>query len=196
MNNQAAPQKTSRKKRTFTTREIVIIAVFTAIAAVLSFIEIPIMPAAPWLKYDPSGSVSLISSLVFGPVTGGLVAVLSWVPRLVTNPIGAVMNIFAALGMVIPAGLIYKRHNNMSGAVKGMAVGLVVSIIISVILNFIATPLYFGGSVQDVLKLLLPAIIPFNVLKLLINCGITLLVYKTVSNMVKDEKSAKTKNNK
>lgn len=173
-----------RRKRRFTTLQLVTIAVFTAVAAALSFLEIPIMPTAPWLKYDPSGAVSLVVSLVFGPVPGGFVAVLSWIPRLFTNPIGAIMNVAAALSMILPAGYIYQRSHTISGAVKGMGVGIVLSVVVSIVLNFIATPLYFGGSVADVMKLIIPALIPFNLLKLFINCGITLLVYKTVSNMV------------
>lgn len=176
-------RQNARPKRTFTTRQIVLIACFTAIACILSFIEIPLMPAAPYLKYDPSGVASLVASLVFGPVSGALVAICSWVPRLITNPIGAVMNIMGALAMVVPAGLIYKKTLTISGAVRGMLVGIICSVVVSVGLNFIATPLYFGGSIADVMKMVLPILIPFNLIKLLINCGITLLVYKSVSNI-------------
>ncbi len=174
------PQSSKRK---FTTREIVIVAIFTAIAAILSFIEIPIMPAAPWLKYDPSGAVALICSFIFGPMTGGLVAVLSWIPRLLTNPVGAVMNILASLAFVIPAGLIYHKNKNMNSAVRGIALGMLCSVIVSIVMNFIATPLYFGGSPQDVLKMVIPILIPFNLLKLAVHSGLTLLVYKPISNI-------------
>lgn len=175
-------------KRKFSTREIVIVAIFTAIAAILSFIEIPIMPAAPWLKYDPSGAVALICSFIFGPMTGGLVAVLSWIPRLLTNPVGAVMNILASCAFVIPAGLIYHKQKNMNSAVQGIILGLVCSVTLSILMNFIATPLYYGGSPADVLKMVLPILIPFNLIKLAAHSGISLIVYKPISNIAHKRK--------
>lgn len=185
--NKLAGEITSDKKKS-NTRAIAIIAVFTAISATLSYIEIPLMPAAPWLKYDPSGVISLVVSLVFGPISGALVAILSWIPRLLTNPIGATMNIVAAISMVIPAGYLYQRSKTIGSAVSGMALGICCSVTVSIVLNFIATPLYYGGTPADVLKMILPVLIPFNLIKLFINCGITLLVYKTVSNMVHKRK--------
>ncbi len=173
------------QKRIMSTKQLVIIAVFIAIAAILSYIEIPLMPAAPYLKYDPSGVVALVTSLIFGPLAGSFVAVLSWVPHMLTNPIGSVMNIAASLAMIIPAGLIYRQGGTIGKAVSGMALGIVLSVIISIALNFIATPLYFGGSVADVMKMVLPILLPFNLIKLFLNCGITLIVYKTISKLIK-----------
>ena len=128
--------------------------------------------------------MSLVGSFIFGPVSGALIALLSWVPRLVTNPVGAVMNIFAAAALVIPAGYIYRKVHTQRGAVVGMVVGALLSIIVSIVLNFIATPLYFGGTVSDVMKMILPILIPFNLFKVVINCVIVLLVYKPVHRMV------------
>ena len=174
----AAPRKV------WTTKQMVTLAIFIAISAVLSFIETPpLIPAAPYLKYDPSGVVSLVGSFIFGPVSGALIALLSWVPHL-GNPVGAVMNIFAAAALVIPAGLIYRRMHTQKGAILGMVVGALLSIIVSIVLNFIATPLYFGGTVADVMKMVLPILVPFNLIKVAINCVIVLLIYKPVHRMV------------
>ncbi len=179
-----ATMTNERAKRKWNTRQMVIIAVFVALGLIASFIETPLIPTAPWMKYDPSGAISLISGFVFGPVTGIIVAVLSWVPRLLMSPVGAVMNILAALAMIAPAAYIYRRTHTIGGAVRGMAVGICCSVIVSIVANFVAVPLYFGGSPEQVMSLILPAILPFNVLKQLINCGITLLLYKTISKFI------------
>ncbi|MDO5044082.1 MAG: ECF transporter S component [Coriobacteriia bacterium] len=173
------------QKRRFTTYEIVIVAIFTAIALIVSFIEIPIMPAAPWLKYDPSGSVALIVGFLFGPTPGSLVAILSWLPRIFTNPIGVIMNILGSLAIVIPSAMIYRKLYTMDGTMKALIVGIICSLTISILVNFIATPLYYGGTVMDVVKMIIPILIPFNLIKLVANSGIALLVYKPISNMVK-----------
>lgn len=168
------------------TAQMVSIALFTAIAAALSYLEIPLIPAAPYLKYDPSGIVSLIVAMVYGPLAGVLVAILSWVPHMLTNPIGAVLNICAAVSLIVPASLIYRGDKTMRKAIIGMSVGILASLTVSIGLNFIATPLYFGGSIYDVVKLVIPILIPFNLIKLFLNCGVTLLVYKQVSKMVQN----------
>ena len=55
---------------TTNTKKIALAGLFTALALIASFIELPIFPAAPWLKYDPSGVVCLIAALAFGPKLG------------------------------------------------------------------------------------------------------------------------------
>lgn len=194
-NKENLPSKSSAKKKNrWNTKTLVIVAVFVALGVVSTFIEIPIMPAAPWLKYDPSGAVALISSFVFGPLTGAVVATLTWLPRIVTNPIGSVMNIVSAIAIAVPAGLIYKKSRTMSRAISGLTVGIIFSLCAAIALNFIATPLFMGGSAKEVAALLIPAIIPFNTIKLLLNCAITLLLYKTVSKLVHGDTAKKEKN--
>lgn len=72
-------------------------ALFVALAMAVSFIEIPLMPAAPWLKYDPSGIVCILAGFAFGPSGAVIVSVLGFVPHLFVNPLGAVMAILVAL---------------------------------------------------------------------------------------------------
>ena len=53
-----------------------------------------------------------------------------------------------------------------------------------VIANLLVTPLYLGVTREMVIGMLLPAIIPFNLLKGAINGIITFLLYKKVSNFL------------
>lgn len=168
------------------TRHLVMVAVFVAISAVLSFVELPIMPGAPWLKYDPSGSISLLSGFCFGPFTGCVVAVLSWIPHLFTNPLGALMNMIAAIGMIIPSAYLYRKNPTMSMAVKGLVLGVVLSVTLSLLFNFIVTPLFVPTiAMADVAKMILPILLPFNLIKQACNCGILLVTYKKVSQLVR-----------
>ncbi len=50
--------------------------------------------------------------------------------------------------------------------------------------NYIVTPLYMGTPREAVAALIIPAIIPFNLLKGGINGIITFLVYKRISNFL------------
>jgi riboflavin transporter FmnP len=51
--------------------------------------------------------------------------------------------------------------------------------------NLIIQPNFYGVPVEVVKSLLVPAIIPFNLIKAGINSLLTLLVYKRISTIVK-----------
>lgn len=177
---------TTTAQGTWSTKRIAVYALFVALAIALTFVEFPIFPAAPYLKYDPSGIVCLVAGFAFGPVAAAVVSVLSFVPHLVTNPFGAIMAMLVSLGMSLPAALIYKRKRTFSNAVIGLVVSFVVAVAVAILGNIVITPLYSPGvTAADVVGLIVPVLLPFNALKALINALVTLAIYKPVSQLVK-----------
>lgn len=167
----------------WSTKRIATTALFCALAFVLTFVEIPIFPPAPWLAYDPSGIVAFVAALVFGPVTGAIVVVLPWVVKTLFtfNVWGHLMAIIANLALIVPAALIERRMEGKKGMVAGMVAGSIIALVACIICNLIVTPLYTAVSVADVVAMIVPILIPFNVLKLIINCVGTALVYPPAS---------------
>lgn len=152
------------------TKKIALTALFTAASLLLSFIQIPIFPAAPWLMYDPSGIVCLIAALAFGPKLGAAVAIISWLPRVFLDPFGAPMGMVSTCMFIIPAALIYLKGNESRAAsAAGMLVGAILSIAVTCALNLFVTPLYTAVSMMDVVAMIVPILIPFNALKMAIN---------------------------
>lgn len=168
----------------WSTRRIAIYALFVSLAIVASFIELPVFPAAPYLKYDPSGIVSLISGFAFGPMAAVIVSVLSWVPHLFTDPYGTLMAVAVALSLSVPASLVYKRVHTRKGALLGIIVGSVCALAVALLGNLIITPLYANMSVAQVATMILPILLPFNLLKLAIHGVVTFLIYKPISMLV------------
>ncbi len=167
----------------WSTRRIAVTALFCALAFVLTFVEIPIFPPAPWLMYDPSGIVAFVAALAFGPSTGAVVAVLPWVLKTLFsfNPYGHVMAILAGLTLVLPAALIARRVSGPRGLALGMLVGAAASVVACVLGNIVITPLYTAVSTADVIAMIVPILLPFNLIKVVINCVVTALVQKPVS---------------
>ena len=66
----------------------------------------------------------------------------------------------------------------MAGALTGMIAGTLLMTLIMVLWNYLITPIYMGYPREAVAELLLPAFVPFNLLKGGINTGLTLLIYK------------------
>lgn len=168
----------------WSTKRIAVTALFCALAAICTlFIEFPILPAVPWLKYDPSAIICLIAGFAFGPATGVAVSIISYLPHIATASgfWGMLMAIIATLAMVLPASLVYKRDTTMRGAIVGMVIGAVVSALLCIVANIIVTPIYAHMSTQAVIALIVPALLPFNALKVVINAVVTTLVYKPVT---------------
>ncbi|RRF90894.1 MAG: ECF transporter S component [Coriobacteriaceae bacterium] len=168
----------------WSTKRIAVTALFCALAAICTlFIEFPILPAVPWLKYDPSAIICLMAGFAFGPATGVAVSVISYLPHIATASgfWGMLMAIIATLAMVLPASLVYKHDTTMRGAIIGMVIGAVVSVLLCIVANIIVTPIYAHMSTQAVIALIVPALLPFNALKVVINAVVTTLVYKPVT---------------
>ena len=82
---------------------------------------------------------------------------------------------------MLPASLIYQRDTSMRGALIGMGVGAVVCLVCCILANIVVTPIYMGAPREAVIAMIVPTLIPFNALKIAINCAVTALVYKPVS---------------
>lgn len=156
--------------RTYDAKKIALAALFTAASLVLSFIQIPIFPVAPWLMYDPSGIVCLIAALAFGPKIGAAAAIISWIPRVFLDPFGAPMGMLSTCAFIVPAAIVFaKGKRSRQSSVVGMLLGAVVSIVLACAMNLVVTPLYTAVTVADVAGMILPVLLPFNALKMAIN---------------------------
>lgn len=174
----------------WSTRQLVTMALLVAIGVILSFIEFAIFPAAPYLKYDPSALVALVAGFIFGAGPGVAVGVVGAIIHglIMGDFWGSIMTCIVVVGYVIPAALIYKHMHTMKGAVIGLIVGAVVAVAAAIVGNLVITPLYSGVSLEAVAGLIIPVLLPFNILKAVLNAVLTLLVYKSISNLVKPKK--------
>ena len=187
-NNQAA-QITNTNR--WDTRQLVIMALMAASATLLSFVEIPILPAAPWLKYDPSFVPSMVTGFAYGAGPGVAVGLVTAILHIFMtgNFWGGIMNILVVCAYVIPAALIYVRNHTWRGAAIGLIVGSVCQIVVAILANIVITPIYAGMPVEAVIALIIPVLIPFNVLKVVLNSVITIAVYKAISNLITPKKN-------
>ena len=177
------------------TRKLVTQALLAAVAIVLvAFVHFPLIPAAPFLEYDPADIPIFIGAFLFGPWAGlGLTVVTAIIQGLTVSAssgiIGIVMHILATGTFVVLARSIYQRHRTRKGAVVALVLGSLAMTAVMCLCNLVFTPLFMGSTVGAVVQMLLPAIIPFNLAKAGINSLVTYVVYKAVSRVVFQEKS-------
>lgn len=188
-----------------TVKKITTLAMLAAMAyIVMAFIRIPLMPAAPFLEYDPKDIFFVIAGFLFGPLESLVIIVLVCLIEMVTvstsGPIGLLMNVIASACFVIPAALIYKKKKSLTFAVIGLAAGVLCMTGSMVLWNWLISPLYMGVP-QEVIVPMLPTVFaPFNLIKAGINMALTLIIYKPISailhksGILEERKSANEEN--
>lgn len=165
------------------TSRLTIMAMLCAMAfAAVMVIRIPLVPLMPFLEYEPKDVIMVIGGFIYGPGAAALISVIVAFVELFTisstGIIGLIMNILSSVFFVCPAAYFYKKKHSMAGAVSGLIIGTLLMTVIMVIWNYLITPIYMGYPRDAVAALLVPAIIPFNLLKGSINIALTLLIYK------------------
>ena len=162
------------------TKYYVNLALFSALAYVLMVVGR--IPVVLFLKYDPKDVIILIGGLIYGPVAAFLISlVVSFVEMVTVSDtawIGFVMNVLSSCSFACTAAFIYKKNQTIKGAVIGLISGGLLTVTIMMLWNYLLTPIYMGVPRPAVVALLLPAILPFNVLKVALNGAITMLIYK------------------
>ena len=152
------------------------------------FIHFPILPQAPFLLYDPGSVFLMIGSFKLGPKLGVLMSLIAAVLfALITGqggPYGALMNFLATGTFVFVSSQIYFLYHNKKGAILGLILGTLAMTLIMVPANLIITPLYLGVSRDIVIKMLIPAILPFNLLKGIISGVLTFILYKRLYPLI------------
>jgi riboflavin transporter FmnP len=172
------------------TSKLTIMAMLCALSFVaVAAIRIPLIPMLPFLAYEPKDVIIVIGGFIFGPLSSVLISVIVSFIELVTisstGIIGLIMNILSTVAFVCPAAYFYKKKHTMSGAITGLILGTVLMTIVMVLWNYLITPIYMGYPREAVVKLLLPAFVPFNLLKGAINTALTLLIYKPVVTILR-----------
>ena len=176
------------------TKQIVIIGLFTALAFVVSAV-LPIKVS--FLTLDFKDAISTICGMFFGPISGLVCALI--VPFIEatysgTGVYGLIMNIISSVTLVGISSTVYKYKKTIWGAVLGLVTAAVATMGIMTLANILITPHYLkitmGLSLEvakeTVIGLLPTTIIPFNIIKSILNASIAMLLYKPISRMLKN----------
>jgi riboflavin transporter len=170
-------------------KKITSIGLLVALSLVAGyFIHFPILPQAPFLLYDPGNVFLLIGSFKLGPKIGVLMCFITAILfALITGqggPYGALMNFLATGTLIFVSSQIYLLNHTKRGAILGMILGTLAMTLIMIPANLIITPFYLGVEREIVIKMLIPAIIPFNLLKGIISGVLTFILYKRLYPLI------------
>lgn len=188
-------------------RNISYVAMFSALGGVLMLLEIPLFFAPGFYKMDLSELPVLMSAFYLGPVAGVTTELLKVIIKLLlkgttTAFVGDFANFVVGCAFILPASIIYHHHKTRKTAIIGMVVGtLCLTVFGSAFNAFYLIPKFsvlFGlpleqivamgtavnSSITSVGTLVLFAVVPFNILKGVIDSLLTYLLYKRVEHLL------------
>ncbi len=161
-------------------------AMFVAISVVLVyFIHFPLIPSAPFLEYDMADIPVMLGALLLGPAEGIIILLAACLIQALTVSaasgwIGFVMHFVASAALVMIAAVFYRKHADKKHLILGLVCGTLAMTVIMIPLNLIFTGIFLGAGTAAVKSMLIPAIIPFNLLKASINSVVTFIVFLPV----------------
>lgn len=186
------------------TRTIVSVAMLSAVAYLLAFIEIQLPLSPSFAKMDVSDLPALVAAFSFGPMSGLLVELVKNGLQLFTTNtmgVGELANFLTGSALVCSAGIIYQRNKTKKTALLGCVSGSIAMALAAGILNyFVLLPLYenfmpleqviasftaFIPFIQTKLDVVLWNAIPFNLLKGCMISAVTMLIYKPLTPILK-----------
>ena len=187
------------------TKKIARIGVLAAVAGILFLI-----PGIPMFqdiyKLDFSTLPALLGAFSMGPLAGVMIVLIKDIIGCITSNsmyVGELADFLVSSALVVTASLWYRRNRTFKGALVGMSMGIVLMTIVGALANYyILIPFYIHvkgfpvAALIGMMAALVPAIdnlwevilfitIPFNIVKGLVLCGITAVLYKRLSPLLR-----------
>ena len=184
------------QKRSEHLRKLVLLAMLAAISyLIVSYIRIPVVL---FLKYEPKDVIITIGGFLLGPMASFIISLVVSLIEMVTvsdtGPTGALMNLLSTCSFACTAAFIYKKKRSLAGAIWGLAIGSVAMVGIMLLWNWLISPYYMfeikspedlANARSAVEALLLPAFLPFNLLKGALNSVLAMALYKPLANALR-----------
>jgi riboflavin transporter len=159
-------------------QRLAVMACMSALAFILMLFEFPVIPVVSYLKMDFSDLPILITTWLYGPVAGIVVAAIKCLLHglmyglSVGELLGIISNLLSSLSLLIPFAWFMRRGK---GGLKRRLVmgGIVATVTLTVVMSllnyFVLTPLYmalWGWKPSLPLpELVAFGVIPFNLIK-------------------------------
>ena len=191
-----SPQKIEKNsvsvKQRFSAKRLALMAVFVALSYAVSWLEIPLFPATPFLKLDFGNVFILLISFLLGPIEGVIVCVLKEGLRALgssSGGVGEIANILMTSSYILLPSVVYGFRKGIKTVcwtlVAACFIGTGVALLSNRYINF---PLYMGDSAASFFADVFWYVAAFNLIKTAAVGILTVLLYKRLSNFLKKMK--------
>lgn len=196
-----------RKEEILSIGNMTKMSIFAALSGILMLFKFPLPFAPSFMTVDFGDVATLMSGFVLGPISGIITVILKNLINLILNGtttayVGELSNIIVGSVFVATSSAIYQRNKTKKMAMIGIVVGIIAMTLVATLSNyFVIFPIYakvYGMEVEgfinfipknDLVKtykdMILMAVVPFNIVKGILNGFVTFVTYKKVSAFMK-----------
>ncbi|MDR0350114.1 MAG: ECF transporter S component [Coriobacteriales bacterium] len=172
------------RRARWSAQQLATMALFTALCAGFAFIPLPIFPPAALfgITYDPANVPAMLGGIGFGPGAGCLIGVLGALLHglLASDYVGTLMNVVVVIAFVLPCALICRGSKTTPRLIIGLIVASIISVAAVIPMNLLIWPQFYGIPLEETLTYVVPLMLPFNILKALLNSVLSFLLYKSL----------------
>ena len=204
----AAQKKNGINAPVFNTRKVAMIGMFSAIAMILHLFDFPLPFAPEFYMLDFSELPILVGTFAFGPAAGVMMEFVKIMLKLMvkgtsTAFVGDLANFVIGCSLVLPASILYMFKKTKKMAVAACAAGSLIMTVFGTAFNgvyllpafsklfgmpmdaIIAAGAQINGNIHGVVSFVIFAVAPINIIKSVAASGITMLIYKPLSPILK-----------
>ena len=190
------------------TLKLVQIAIFSAIATVISMIRIPVFFAPSFYRLDLSDTVVLMSGFSLGPAAAVMTEFLKVFLKILIKGsasmgIADLAKLTIGLALVLPASIIYKKNRSFKGTCLSLLAGIFCSVVVAALMNYfvllpafealfnisekkiISTVQLINPLVTDKVAFVLLVVCPFNLVESVIANLFAFVLHKQIVNFIK-----------
>jgi riboflavin transporter len=195
--------------KTTSLRKNIIVALMSAIAFLIMFLQFPLPLFPTFLTIDLSDIPAIIGAIMYGPVAGIVIEAIKNILHYLTSgsvtgvPVGEFANFLAGSIYIVAATVFYRKRKTFRSLVIGMVAGTIITAILMSIANYYVifpSYAYFLGfpvklavqisqaanhSIHDLLSLIVLGVLPFNVIKYIIVSIIVVPIYARIRPRLK-----------
>ena len=196
-------------KKHLTVKNISSIAVLGALGAVLMLFDFPIAIAPSFYKIDLGDLPCLIGAFALGPIPALFIQLVKILVKLLLKPtstafVGEMAAFICSSVYCVSAAIIYQKNRSRNQALKAMIAASILMAFTGTIVNYLLiipayvklyhmpleTIISLGQAIfpiiSDKLSFVLCCVLPFNLVKTMIVDILTLLLYKRISPLLKE----------
>lgn len=167
-------------------KKISVIAMLCALAYICMFV---FKFKVGFLTFDLKDAVLTVIAFLYGPIYGVvssvLVALLEFVTVSDTGVYGLIMNALSSAVFTFVCGVVYKYRRTLLGAILGSVSAVFAMTAVMLVANVFITPLYMGVARDEVAAMIPSLLLPFNLIKGVVNAAITMIIYKPLTSALK-----------
>ncbi len=171
---------------------IAYMALFTALAFAVSFLEFPVFPAANFLKLDFANVFFMIEGFIFGPVEAVVsigIKELLCLTKTGTGGVGELANFLMSTAYILVPSVVYRFKKGKWWVALYLGIACLVQIGVCLLVNrYINFPVFgpfLGMDGVELFRDLWPFVLYLNIIKSVSVSLIVFLIYKPLSRVIR-----------